>query len=140
MLAVLLTGCLVAQGSTHSPAADDKPPALDGKWKVIKVELRGEELPTLAWTIQAFEFKGQKVKLTESIVLKEETKEYPLKLDPKATPMKMDIGMGATAKDCIYKFQKDKLIISVGGKQLRPKTFDSKKDNFFPVFTLERAK
>jgi uncharacterized protein (TIGR03067 family) len=119
----------------------DKAPSLEGKWVVTKMELAGEDSPKESWTIKSFEFKGDKVKLVESLTT-DETKEYKLKLDTKAMPMEMDIGTDGFGKDCIYKFEKDKLIISLVTKQLneRPKEFKSKKGDLFLVLTLERAK
>ena len=135
-LAVFTAGLLIAGVSL----ADEKAPTLDGKWKVVKAEMRGEDLPVDSSPIRQFEFNGKQAKLSESLFGKVEVKEYKLKLDPKATPMTMDIGEGGFGKDCIYKFEKDKLVIALISKQFRkrPTEFKTKKDDSFIVFTLER--
>ena len=77
-LGLLLAGLLLVGNAVRSPAADDKTdkaPSLDGKWKVTKAELGGEELPMTAWSIQAFEFSEKKAKLTESLLGDVETKD-----------------------------------------------------------------
>lgn len=128
-----------------SASADDKAekaPTLEGVWVVAKYEWNGEALPKKDWFTKSMEFKGEKVRIKQLDMLdKLETKEYKFKTDPKATPMEIDIGEGLEGSVGIYKFEKDKLIISLLSKQFtRPKEFVSKKDTGFVVLTLERAK
>jgi uncharacterized protein (TIGR03067 family) len=137
-LAVFAAGLVFASISL----ADEKAPTLDGKWKVVKAEMGGEDLPVDRAPIRQFEFNAKQAKLSEALFGKVEMKEYKLKLDLKATPMAMDIGEGGTGKDCIYKFEKDNLIIALVSKQFRkrPTEFKTTKGDSFIVFTLERDK
>lgn len=143
---VLLVGC----GKPNEPvSSDDKPqaagakhPPLDGRWKVVKTEMFGEDLPPDSAGIREMEFSGERVTLTEVWGGKAEKVEHTLKLDPTKTPMVMDIGGVGTGKNCIYKFEGDKLVVALVTKQSgqSPTEFKTTKTTNFLLFTLERAK
>lgn len=127
-----------------APADDktEKAPTLEGKWVVTKYEWNGEALPKKDWFTKSMEFKGDKVKIKEVDMLGTlVTNEYKLKIDAKAMPMEIDMDKDTQGSVGIYKFEKDKLIISSLSKLFpRPKDFVSKKDSGNVVLTLERAK
>jgi uncharacterized protein (TIGR03067 family) len=142
-------------------ATADKAPKLDGKWKVTKMEVEGSELRKRDWFMKDFEFKGDRVRITETHRyitsfdndhFVDEIKDCKLKLDHKAMQIEIldDCGF---ARDCIYKFDKDKLIIALNSNGKRPKDLKMPEppkgvdpnllvaiDNSFYVVTLARAK
>ena len=55
--ALLFAGC--GKADKTGPAPDETTPSLDGKWKVVKAEMRGEDVPVNSAPIRIFEFNGK---------------------------------------------------------------------------------
>jgi uncharacterized protein (TIGR03067 family) len=139
----------------------NKAPKLDGKWKVTKMEVEGSEIPTSSWGMRDLEFNGDKLRITETHRYitsfddnhyVDEVEDYKLKLDTKA--MQLDYFEDRGFRwECIYKFDKDKLIIALNSNGKRPKDFKVPEppksadpnvvvaiDNSFCIVMLERVK
>jgi uncharacterized protein (TIGR03067 family) len=121
------------------PKADPAQGALQGEWKFVTFAKGTEEDPPEDLVGTKFVVAGDK--LTINLRKKEEV--ATLVLDPKVTPMAIDIKVKEGGKEAvvkgIYKLEQDTLTICFGLEQReRPKTFDREKG--IGTMVLKKAK
>jgi uncharacterized protein (TIGR03067 family) len=136
---------------SQSAFAQDKPDGgdgdkeawakLDGKWKIEKATLNGDDLPA---------------EITQALVLTIKDKTYhvemptgpdhgPLKIDTSKSPYQMDIKSDVSENlklSCIFKFEDEKLVICyhISESSTRPEKFESTQGSNQLLATYVRAK
>lgn len=140
---LVLAVCAAVPGQDKKGVPRELEP-FQGTWKVVKLQLRGQDNPKGGPTAQQYIFAGDKV------TVKEGKEEFTgtVKVNPKKDPAELDFVLPKEENMlCIYKLDKDgKLTIcfelTLGGKDKdtrRPKSFDTK-DTTNVLIVLEKLK
>ena len=143
----LLTAALLVLVAAPLRAEDDPKKALEslqGEWKIV--EFIKEGFPDKPEDLKDAKVVVDGSKMTIRRRAGKKGEETTITLDPKATPMAIDIKPAEKGTDAflikgIYKLEKDKLTIcyALEGRD-RPKEFKAEDKTNQAIFVLERAK
>jgi uncharacterized protein (TIGR03067 family) len=104
---------------------------LQGKWKVVERILDGKKRePSGAWTISGHEISYGPQTVARGV----------FKLDATTKPRRFDLDLAGLSNKGIYQIEGDTLRICQGGKEQRPKAFESKPGSKYALTVLKRVK
>jgi uncharacterized protein (TIGR03067 family) len=135
--------CLLA-GQGESELARKDRERMQGKWKVLAAESRGEKVPAKDLEDLILLFEDDTIQVTEG---GKTQKKYRFKLNPERKPREIDFTYTAGPKKGqtdrgIYQFQGDRLTFCIqeNKDELRPREFATEADTGLFLVVLERLR
>ncbi len=140
----VLAAFFAAQDSSLKELIRKDQERLQGTWKIIAAESKGEKVPTKELGELFLIFDGDTIQVQED---KKKQDRYSFRLNPERKPKEIDFSYTKGPKKgrtdrAIYLFQGDLLTFCIqeDATQARPKEFNTEPDTALSLVVLERVK